>query len=104
MTAGIERPEAPPPLLRAAAWWATGLLLTAAALLLTGPSTRLYLAVAHTGIEWPDQLANILVIALAATLALQTCRHLRNPGRTATALASGIGVVLAYGTSERSKS
>jgi len=103
VTAGSKRPAPPNPPLRAAAWWATGLLLTAAALLLTEPSTRLYFAIAHTRIQWPDQLANLLVIALTAAFAVQTWRHRHAPRRIATAISSGVGVLLAYGTSEALK-
>ncbi|WP_152193054.1 phosphatase PAP2 family protein [Georgenia satyanarayanai] len=103
MTAGAERPAAPRPLLHAAAWWATGLVLVTAALLLTAPSTRLYLAVAHTRVEWPDQVADVLVVALTSAVALQTWRLRRARERIATAVASGVGVLLAYGTSEALK-
>jgi len=104
MTADAERPPtALHPLLRAAVWWTTGLLLTAAALLLTDPSTQLYLAVAHTHIQWPHQLANGLIIALTATATLQTWLHRHAPRRVATAIASGAGVLTAYGTSEALK-
>lgn len=100
MTARVEQPAGPRPLLRAAAWWAAGLLLTAATLLLSGPSTRLYLAVAYTGIEWPDRLADVLVIALASAFALQAWRNRRAP---APAITGGVGVLLAYGSSEALK-
>jgi len=88
--------------LRALTWWTTGILLTAAALLLAAPSTRLYVGVAD--IDWPGQLANILIIVLSASLALVTWRQRRTDlGRTATGLAAGVGVVIAYGSSEALK-
>lgn len=89
------------PVLRALTWWFTGLLLATAALLLAQPSTALYLAIARTGTDWPDLLANILIIALSGVLALMTWRRRKlDPARAATGLAAGIGAVAAYVSSE----
>lgn len=100
-------PSAQTPLrstLCALAWWAAGLVLALSALLLVEPSARLYLAVAQSGAQWPERLASALIIALSACLAVAAFL----PGRTgrrraASGLAAGVGVVLAYGSSEAIK-
>lgn len=88
----------------ALAWWATGLVLALSALLLVEPSAQLYLAVSRSGAQWPERLASALIIALCACLAVAAFV----PGRTgrrraASGLAAGVGVVLAYGSSEAIK-
>lgn len=91
-------------ILCALAWWAVGLVLALSALLLVEPSARLYLAIARSGIQWPERLASALIIALCVCLAVAAFV----PGRTgrrraASGLAAGVGVVLAYGSSEAIK-
>ena len=88
----------------ALAWWAVGVVLALSALLLAEPSAQLYLTVARSGAQWPERLASALIIALCACLAVATFM----PGRTgrrraASGLAAGVGVVLAYGSSEAIK-
>lgn len=87
-------------MLRALAWWTLGVLLTAAALLLAEPATHLYVAVAD--VSSSDHLADVLVVGLCVSLALATWRR-TGARATATGLAAGVGVVLAYGTSEALK-
>ncbi|MDD9207370.1 phosphatase PAP2 family protein [Georgenia sp. 10Sc9-8] len=86
---------------RALAWWGAGILLAASALLLTEPSTTAYLAVARSGLDWPDLLADILIVGLSAWFAVVTwrSRHAR-PTRAATGLAAGVGALGAYLSSE----
>lgn len=91
-------------MLCALAWCAAGLVLALSAMLLAEPSARLYLAVARSGAQWPERLANALIITLCACLAVAAFL----PGRTgrrraASGLAAGVGVVLAYGSSEAIK-
>lgn len=85
----------------ALAWWATGLVLALSALLLVEPSAQLYLAVAQSGAQWPERLADPLIITLCAGLAVAAFFPGRTGrGRAASGLAAGVGVMLAYGSSE----
>lgn len=90
--------------LAALSWWGAGVLLGASALLLGEPSTSVYRAVAHAGPDWPDLLADVLILGLTAWFGAGMWQALRSdPTRAATGLAAGAGVLVAYGSSETVK-
>jgi membrane-associated phospholipid phosphatase len=90
--------------LSALGWWIAGVLLGASALLLTEPSTAVYRAVAQADLDWPELLADVLILGLMAWFGAGMWWARRSgPSRTATGLAAAVGVVVAYGSSEMFK-
>ncbi len=88
-------------LLRAALWLVTGAVVVAVCLLGVGPSTTLHLAIAHSGIDLPYGLADILLYVLAGGFFLTAWGFRRvDLARVLVVLVTGISVVVAYATNE----
>lgn len=100
-TDSTSRPAGRPAVLGALIWWAAGLLLVIGAHFLFEPSKTLHLAIGDAEVAAPDHLASGTIILLALLLAVVTwCSRPWRTWRDVTGVAAGVGVVIAYASSE----
>src|SRR5690625_1603453 len=86
-------------------WLLIAIVLVPSTLLLQGPSGDLYLKIVDLGLTVPKRATEIVMLGIIAAFGLVTWGFRRlEARRILTALAAGIGIVIAYGLSEDRKS
>lgn len=89
---------------KAGIWLLLATVLVPSTLLLQGASGDLYLKIVDLGLIVPKRATEIVMLALIAAFGLATWGFRRlEARRILTALAAGIGIVIAYGLSEAIK-
>src|SRR5690625_2823311 len=89
---------------KAGIWLLISIVLVPSTLLLQGPSGDLYPKIVDLGLTVPKRATEIVMLGLIAAFALVTWGFRRlEARRIMTALAAGIGIVIAYGLSEAIK-
>src|SRR5690625_6405018 len=85
-------------------WLLIAIVLVPRTFLLQGPSGDLYLKIVYLGLTVPKPATEIVMLGIIAAFGLVTWGFRRlEARRILTALAAGIGIVIAYGLSEAIK-